>query len=66
MRGEKKPVAIRTPNDSIIRLAQPRSALADGIEHGLNVDGRTRDDTEDLAGRGLLLQRLSMVLSRLR
>src|ERR1700738_3112064 len=62
---EEEPVAVRTPNGRIVRLAQPRRALADGVEHGLNVGRRVRDGAKNLAGRRLLLQRLSKMLLRL-
>ena len=58
MGDEEKPVAVRAPNGKVVRLAQPRSALADGVEHGLNVGRRMRDRAKNLAGRHLLLQRL--------
>ena len=43
------------------RLAQADRALHDGVEDRLHVGGRARDHAEDLAGRGLLLQRLGQV-----
>jgi hypothetical protein len=55
MGGKKEPVAIRLPNGSVVRLAQLGRALADGVEHGLNVGPRPCDDAKDLAGRPLLL-----------
>ena len=36
--------------------AQPRRALDQRVEHGLQVEPRAADQLEDLAGRGLLLQ----------
>src|SRR5262249_11479604 len=36
-----------------------------GIEHRLQVAGRTRNDAQHLRGRGLLLQRLSELLFQL-
>src|SRR6516225_7829181 len=50
---EEEPVAVWTPNGRIVRLAQPRRALADGVEHGLNVGRRVRDGAKNLAGRRL-------------
>ena len=39
--------------------SQRRAALSsDGVEHRLQFAGRAADDLQDLAGRGLLLQRL--------
>src|SRR6516225_4870529 len=62
---EEEPVAVWTPNGRIVRLAQPRCAVADGVEHGLNVGRRVRDGAKNLAGRRLLLQHLSKLLLRL-
>src|SRR6516162_8551094 len=62
MGDEKEPVAIQTPDGSVVCLAQPRRALADGVKHALNVDRRACDDAEDLAGRSLLLQGLGELL----
>src|SRR6516225_10788796 len=62
---EEEPVAVWTPNGRIVRLAQPRRALADGVEHGLNIGRRVRDGAKNLAGRRLLLQHLSKLLLRL-
>jgi hypothetical protein len=59
MGDEQELVAIWAPNGSIVRLAQPRRALTQGIEHDLNVGRRAREGAEDLTGRDLLLQRLS-------
>ena len=65
MGDEEEPVAIWAPNGCVVRLAQPRRALADGAEHGLNIGRGACDDAEDFAGRRLLLQRLSEMLLRL-
>ena len=43
------------------RLAQASGALRHGVEHGLDVGRRARDDAQDLACRRLLLQRLGQV-----
>ncbi len=40
------------------RLAQGRRARDDGLEYRLDVVWRARDHAQDLAGRGLLRQRL--------
>src|SRR6516165_8971525 len=55
---EEEPVAVWTPNGRVVRLAQPRRALTDRVEHGLNIGWRACEDAEDFAGRRLLLQRL--------
>ena len=39
-------------------FAQARRVRQYGIEHRLQVAGRTRNDVQHLRGRGLLLQRL--------
>jgi hypothetical protein len=56
MSRKEESVAIWAPNGSVVRLAQLDRALADGVENGLGVGPRARDDAEDLAGRSLLLQ----------
>jgi hypothetical protein len=61
---EEESVALRTPNGRVVRLTQPRRALADGVEHALNVGRGARDGVENLAGRRILLSRLSKVLLR--
>jgi hypothetical protein len=40
------------------RAAQPHGALDDGVEDRLHVGRRAADDAQDLARRGLLLERL--------
>ncbi len=50
----------------VIGLAEPRSAVSDGVEHRLHVGRRAGDDTQDLAGRGLLLERLGQRLLQAR
>ena len=42
-------------------VAQPVRALDDGVEHRLDVGGRTGDDAQDLGGGGLLRERLGEV-----
>src|SRR5262245_17738183 len=43
---------------SKIRFADASRISEHGLEHRLQLTGRTRDDLEHLRGRGLLLQRL--------
>jgi len=62
---EVKELAIELEDVAELRLAEPRRALRDCVEHGLDVGRRARDDAEDLAGRGLLLQRLRQALFEL-
>jgi len=57
MGGGEEPVAIRSPDGSVIRLAQLGRTLADGIEDGSKVGPRACDDAKDLAGRPLLILR---------
>jgi hypothetical protein len=64
MGGEEELVAIRPPNGSVVRLAKLGRALADGVEHGLNVDPRACDDAKDLACRPLLLLRFVQVAAK--
>src|SRR6516225_8257294 len=49
--------AIMQPDNTEYGLAQARGALNDRIEHRLSIRWRPTDDAEDLAGRGLMLQR---------
>ena len=47
-----------------LRLAQPRCRLDQGIEHGLQIEGRAADDLEHVGGGGLLLQRFAVSVRR--
>src|SRR5262249_22875151 len=47
-------------------VAEPRRVRQYGLEHGLKVAGRARDEAQHLIGRRLLLQRLGKVPPRLR
>ena len=49
-------VAIEPEDRREHATTQPHHALDDGVEDRLDVGGRARDDPEDLAGRGLLLE----------
>src|SRR5947208_1675296 len=49
-----------------LRLAQPRRVREYGLEHMLQLAGRTADDTQHLGGRRLLLQRLGQIAVRWR
>src|SRR5262245_24848863 len=51
-------IAIEKTNRRVVGSAHPRSTLGDRVENGLGVSRRASDDTEDLACRSLLLQRL--------
>ena len=50
-------VAIDTIDRSISRITQPRGILRDHIQHRLDIRRRAGDDAQNLARRGLLLQR---------
>src|SRR5262249_16670107 len=45
----------------VIRQTEARRALGHAVEHGLELRGRARDDTEDLARRRLLVERLGKI-----
>src|SRR5262245_6277487 len=45
-------------DNSVFRITQPRRVLSHDIEHRLDIRGRASDNAQDLARRGLLLQRL--------
>ena len=64
MGGEEEPVAIRPPNGSVVRLAQLGRALADAVEHGLNVGPRACDGAKDLAGSPQLLLRFVQLAAK--
>ncbi len=58
MGDEQELVAVAAEDAHVLRLAQARRALRHGVEHGLDVGRRARDNAQDLGGRRLLLQRL--------
>src|SRR5262249_7372253 len=48
------------PHDiGLLGVAEPLRGLGDGVEHGLDIRGRTRDDVENFADGGLIFQRFS-------
>ena len=55
MGDEAQVVSFDAKNDDIVRFAQFGCAAGDGVEYGLHVVRRVRDDAQDLAGRCLLL-----------
>src|SRR6516165_2156665 len=61
MRSATKPLALAQENNRIVRLAKPASILGDGSQHRLNICRGSSDHAEDLACRGLLLQRLAKI-----
>jgi hypothetical protein len=58
MRDAPQHVAIRSEDDRIVRLAEPRGPLGDRVQNRLDVRPRARDDPQDLGRRGLLVERL--------
>ena len=57
--GGRRPqqLALRAKEECAFRRAQTRRALDHGIEHRLQIEGRTANDLKHLRGRGLLRQR---------
>src|SRR5262249_8064879 len=53
--------AVLPIDESEICAAEPYRALDEGLQYGLEVEGGATDDLEDLAGGGLLLERLGEV-----
>src|SRR5262249_12078987 len=58
MRDGPQDIAIKAIDYGVEGLAEPSCALSDRGEHRLNVRRRARNDTQDLACRGLPFQRL--------
>ena len=58
MRDKMDELAVEAEHGAVPRLAQPHRAPDDGVEHRLDVGRRARDDPQDLARGGLLLERL--------
>ena len=52
---------IRAKDDGVLGVAESRGVLRNGVQHRLEVRRRTADNPEDLAGGGLLLQRLGQL-----
>jgi hypothetical protein len=52
---------VRFPHEdrNVRCLAETCRALGDGVEHRLDVAGRARDDAQDVARGGLLIERLA-------
>ena len=59
-----EPVAFRTPNGQVIRLAQTRSRFGERIEHSLQIESRATDHLEHVGGGRLLLQRLAQLVEQ--
>ena len=54
-----EPVTVQTLDDGVARVAQTQCALGNGVEHGLQLGGRLRDDAQHVRGRGLAFQRIA-------
>ena len=59
--GQAKNVAVALEQPRIIRFAQARHRLNEGIEHRLQVECRPADDLEHVGGDGLLLERFGQI-----
>ena len=57
--------ALESEQSAEIGLANSHSVLQHGLEHRLQLAGRTRDDAQHLRCRGLLLQRLGEIVGAL-
>jgi hypothetical protein len=64
MRRQMHKSSIKTNDKTIDRITKSRSTRRNSLENRLDIGGRVRDDAQYFRGRGLLLQRLSMMLSR--
>jgi hypothetical protein len=62
-RGDAGYVSIVQVQYAELCTAEPGCIRQHGLEHSLQLAGRSADDLEDLRGRGLLLQRLGEVLA---
>ena len=49
---------MQSENIGIVGLAQARGGFHEGVEYWLQVEGRSADDLEHVARRGLVLERL--------
>jgi hypothetical protein len=58
-RDRAKDVSLAQPQIAVLGLAESGRVRQHGLEHGLQVAGRTRDNAQDLGCRRLLLQRLA-------
>ena len=58
-------LAIAPEDQCVIRLAQTRRRLDEGVEHRLQIEGRAADDLEHVGGGGLLLQRFAQIVCAL-
>src|SRR5262249_35987407 len=59
-------LAVLPPDHGLFRIAKPCRRLDQGIEHGLDIEGRPADDLEHVGGSRLLLQRLAQFVEQAR
>ena len=57
VRGVVQPVAFQPLDHGIARRTEAHRARRDGVQHGLKLGGRLRDDPEDVRGRRLPIER---------
>ncbi len=62
MGHEVQDLPVEAEDEAHLGLAEPGRAVRDRVEDRLDVGGRARDDPQDLAGRGLLLERLGEIV----
>src|SRR5262249_32647175 len=64
-RGRAKRAILIVEHDAELGLADARRLLQHGLEHWLQLAGRTADDLQHLRSRSLLLQRLPQIVGAL-
>jgi hypothetical protein len=57
--NEMDELAVEPEDSTQLGVAESEGSGSDGLEHGLDVDWRARHHAEDLAGGGLLLERVA-------
>src|SRR5262249_35543836 len=57
MGDKEEPVAVRTPNGRVVRVAQLRRGLDQRFQQRLQIESRAADDLEHVGYGSLLLQR---------
>src|SRR5262245_52832750 len=65
-RNGTKRVPLGAKQYAELGLAEPRRVCQHGLEHRLQLAGRTADDAEHLRSRGLLLKRLAQLVEQAR
>src|SRR5262249_32001194 len=64
-RGYAESISLTNEQIAELRLAEPDSVRQHGLENGLQLARRTRNDLQHLGGRRLLLQRLAQIVRAL-